>query len=155
MNGDGQAIGEEDEWGSEVAWADVSGAALKPDEARRARAEEIKYVHDMRLFEQVPIDQCYARTGKAPMSTRWVDINKGDQDHPNYRSRFVARGINTHRRDDLFVATFSFEARKIILSLSVISNKGEVVMTSDISRTFFNARAKGGVFVQLPKEDVN
>ena len=150
-----KTIEEEEEWNDEVAWDDVSGAALNPHEVRRARAEEIKYVHEMGLYEKVPIDQCYARTGKAPISTRWININKGDQDHPNYRSRLVAREINTHRRDDLFAATPPLEAFKTILSMTATSNRGEVVMINDISRAFFHARAKREVFVQLPKEDMN
>ena len=144
----------EDEWQDEVAWDDVSGAALSPEEVRRARAEEIKYVHDMELYEKVPTAQCYAQTGKAPISTRWIDINKGDQAHQKYRSRRVAREINTHRRDDLFAATPPLEAFKIIVSLTDSSNQGEIVMIKDISRAFFHARAKREVFVQLPKEDV-
>ena len=149
-----KTIGEEDEWDNEVARDDVSGAALKPEEVRRARAEEIKYVHDMGFYEKVPIDQCHARTGKAPISTRWIDINKGDQESPNYRSRFVAREVNTHRRGDLFAAPPPLEALQIILSMTATSNEGEVVMINDISLASFHARAKGEVFVKIPKGDV-
>ena len=31
-----------------------------------------------------------AKTGKAPITVRWVDTNKGDDDDTNYRSRLVA-----------------------------------------------------------------
>ena len=71
----------------------------------------------MDLYEKVPVSQCYERTGKAPISIRWIDINKGDAEKPNYRSRLVAREINTHKRDDLFAATPPLEALKIILSM--------------------------------------
>ena len=128
---------------------------MDPKEVRRARGEEIQYVRTMEFYEKVPIEQCYAKIGKAPISTRWIDINKGDQTNPTYRSRLVAREINTHRRDDLFTATPPLEALKVILSMAAISNRGEVVMVNDIRRTFFHARVKGDVFVQLPQEDIN
>ena len=41
-------------------------------------------------------------TGKAPIGVRWVDINKGDKVHPEYRSRLVAKEINKGKRDALF-----------------------------------------------------
>ena len=31
--------------------------------------------------------------GEKVISTRWVDVNKGDEDRPKYRSRFVAREL--------------------------------------------------------------
>ena len=94
-----RTVEEEDDWAEDVAWDDVSGATLDPKEVRRAREEEIQYVRTMKFYDKVPIEQCYAKIGRAPISTRWIDINKGDQSNPNYRSRLVAREINTHRRD--------------------------------------------------------
>ena len=96
---------EEDDPNLETAWDDVSGAELDPKEVKRARAEEVEYVRKMKLYTKVPIDECYKKTGKAPITVRWIDINKGDKLNPNYRSRLVAREINTHKRDDLFAGT--------------------------------------------------
>ena len=103
--------------------------------------EEVDYVRKMNSYTKVPITQCYQHTGKAPISTRWIDINKGDEEKPNYRSRLVAREINTHKRDDLFAATPPLEALKLILSITASSNKGEILMINDVSRAFFHARA--------------
>ena len=38
----------------EEAWDDVSGAQLDPKEVKRARREEIEYVHKFRVYDQVP-----------------------------------------------------------------------------------------------------
>ena len=84
---------------------------------------------------------------------RWIDINKGDQTTPNYRSRLVAREINTQKRDDLFAGTPPLEALKCILSMAASGNGGEVIMVNDVSRAFFHARACRDVYVQLAKED--
>ena len=74
-----------------MAWDDVSGAELDPGKVRKARAEEVEYVRKMRLYEKVPVTQCYQRIGKPPITVRWIDINKGDVQSPNYSSRLVAR----------------------------------------------------------------
>ena len=74
----------------EEAWDDVSGAPLSPTEVRRASQEEIEYVHHMKCYDKVPTNEAYQQTGKGPISVRWIDINKGDTQCPNYRSRLVA-----------------------------------------------------------------
>ena len=138
----------------ETAWDDVSGAELDPKVVRKARGEEIEYVRKMNLCSKVSTQECYARIGKAPIIVRWIDINKGGAANPNYRSRFVAREINTHKRDDLFAGTPPLEVLKSILSITATGNKGEVVMVNDVSRAFFHAKVRREVYVQLVAEDI-
>ena len=102
----------------EAAWDDVSGAALDLERVKQARKEDIEYVHKMGLYQKVPVSECVRATGRQPISARWIGINKGDNENPNYRSRLVAREINTHKREDLFAATPPLEAMKAILSLT-------------------------------------
>ena len=78
-----KTVEEENDVELEIAWDDVSGVALNPKEVRRARMEEIKFVRDMDLYDKVPKDECYVKTGKAPTSVRWIDICKGDAANPN------------------------------------------------------------------------
>ena len=99
--------------------------------------EEVECVRKMKRYEKVPVSQCYQKTGKVPIIVKWIDINKGDQQNPSYRSRLVAREINTYKRDDLFAATPPLEAFKFIISMTSTANKGEVIMVNDISRAFF------------------
>ena len=73
--------------------------------------------------------------------------------NPNYRSRFVAREINTRKRDDLFAGLPPLEALKITLSMTTSGNRGEVLMVNDVSRAFFHAKAKRDVYVQVAAED--
>ena len=137
----------------EGAWDDVSGAQLDPKAVRRTRSEEVSYIHNMNLYSKVPIADCYQKTHNAPISVRWVDISKGDTECFNYRSRLVAREINTYKRDDLFVVTPPLEALTLLLSMVTSGDTAEVVMVNDVSRAFFHAEATRGVFVQLPEED--
>ena len=83
---------------------DVFGAKLNFEQVQKARREAIEYVRKMNLYDKVPITECRARIGKVPIIVRWIDINKGDAANPQYRSRLVAREINTYKRDDLFAA---------------------------------------------------
>ena len=148
-----QTVEEDDEEMLGEAWDDVSGASLDPKEVKGARKEEIDYVHKMGLYTKVPIQEAYEQTGNGPISVRRIDINKGDSIAQNYRSRLVAREINTSKRDDLFAATPPLEALKTTLAITTSGNKGEMLMVNDISRAFFHAPAKRKVYVQLPNED--
>ena len=126
---------------------------MDPKKVQNARKVEVEYVRKMKFYEKVPITECRQKTGRGPISVRRIDMRKGDDVNPNYRSRLVAREINTYTRSDLFAATPPLEALKVILSMTATANRGEVVMVNDISRAFFHARAKRDVYVQLAPED--
>ena len=68
---------------------------------------------------KVPIEECWANTGKEPIGTRWVDVSKGDEANPEYRSRLVAQEIKRDNRDDLFAATPPLEAKQMLMSMAV------------------------------------
>ena len=73
-------------------WAidDVSGSNLDPEGVKIARRLEVKYIHDKRVWKQIS-RRLALQNGYKTIKTRWIDINKGDEDAPNYRSRFVAK----------------------------------------------------------------
>ena len=159
---DCQSLGSHNEgMQSDRFWDDVSGKTLFPDLVRRAREEEMKHIKDMDVYCKVPITQCIESTGSKPIGTRWVDINKSDDDDPQYRSRLVAKEINTHKRDDLFVATPPLEAQKLLMSFAVTSgvgynsskSKGMKLDFIDVRRAYYHANVRREVFVELPPED--
>ncbi len=51
---------------------------------------------------------------------RWIDVNKGDEASPNYRSRLVAKEFKSAggvaEDDDLFAGTPPLEALKLLIS---------------------------------------
>ena len=98
-------------------WDDVTGRPSPPEVVKQARAEEIEEVYRTNLHAKVPEQECYDAAGKDPISTRWVDINKADDVHPECRSRIVAQEIkpNDIYRDDLFAATQPSEGKKMPL----------------------------------------
>ena len=131
---------------------------------RKARSEEIEEVYRTNLYTKVPVQECYDVTGKAPISTRWVDINKGDDKDPECRSRIVAQEIkaNDVYRDDLFAATPPLEAKKLLFSLATTEGigyfgsditSGMKIEFIDIRRAYYQAHARRQLYVKLPPED--
>ena len=50
------------------------------------------------------------------IATRWMDVNKGDRQNPNYHSKLVAKEFNIGAADGLFAATPPLEAVRLLLS---------------------------------------
>ena len=90
----------------------------------KARVEEMVQVYKHKLYTKVPIEECLQEIGKKPIQVRWIDINKGDEDNPDYRSRLVAKEIKTDNRLDLFAATPPLEAKKLVFSQAVTESIG-------------------------------
>ena len=86
-------------------WDEVSGKPLKPELVRRARQEEIAFFRRKGVYKKVPTREAYEKTGGGPIRVKWVDVNKRDKVHPEYRSRLVAKEIKTDKWMDLFAAT--------------------------------------------------
>ena len=98
-------------------WDDLSGRPLDPALVQQARREEMKEFAKHEVYRKVPIKECHDKTGKEPIGTRWVDINKGDEATPEYRSRLVAQELNQEKRDDIFAATPPLEVLRLMLSI--------------------------------------
>ena len=52
------------------------GRRLHPEEVREARAEEMSFVENIKVYEETDLSECFEKTGKPPISTKWVDVNK-------------------------------------------------------------------------------
>ena len=76
---------------------------------KKAREFEMQYMEELKVLEDNDRDACMAETGRPPIPTDWVDINKGDSLRPNFRSRLVCqetRGRSTNDVED-WAATLS------------------------------------------------
>ena len=148
-----EALHEQIDYADVEAFDDLTGARLDPDMMRTARKDEIAYFRARQVYEKVATQECWDVTGKAPIATRWVDINKGDEANPNYRSRLVAKEFKTNDRPDLFAATPPSECLRLMIS-RMASRKGMQMMYADVSRAYFYAKAVRPVYVKLPEEDM-
>ncbi len=148
---------------------DLTGQLLRDDLVREARLKELQYFQEKGVWAKVPAAEAKRRTGRPAISVRWVDVNKGDDAAPRYRSRLVARQLKC--RDTSGASYFApappLEALRTVLSLACTAVGGykpnwdaasedrTQVMLLDISRAYFNADEdpEHPTFVQLPGED--
>ena len=74
-------------------------------------------MNDWKVLDVAPIAECCARTGKASLKGKWVDVNKGDLVRPVILCRWVAKEFATLRGDpttrsssyDDFACSFRFQ----------------------------------------------
>jgi len=76
-------------------WDDVSNKRLDKNKVMEARLHEITQIYRHKVYTKVPIQQCWTRTGKAPIRVKWIDINKGDDVNMEVRCRMVGKEFNT------------------------------------------------------------
>ncbi len=148
---------------------DVTGQTLKDELVHEARAKELRYFHDKGVWCKRPRLEAKQRTGRKAISVRWVDVNKGDELNPRYRSRLVARQLKAHDRSgaSFFAPTPPLEALRTILSMTAStmpnwkpcydpeSERRVQISFVDIARAYFNAQKDEDdeTYVDLPPED--
>ena len=142
----------------------MTGASLDPGKVREARGEEMTFFRSRNAYTRCPRSAVEEEGGKI-IDVRWIDINKGDYDDPNYRSRLVGREFNTHKDDSLYAATPPLEALRLIISHAATIRIGgwskggqrrgahRELMENDVSRAYFYAPATRSLFIELPDED--
>ena len=104
----------EDDW---TTFADeVSGKALSREGVFSARAEEIEFASRYNVWDLAPVEEAYAACPSGPIKTRGIDLNKGDVEHPVYRSRLVVQEIRNSSVEAIFAATPPLESVRMLLS---------------------------------------
>ena len=59
-----------------IAWDDVTGKELDANKVKKARMEEVEYIHKPNLYTKVPRNKAKQLKAKV-ITVRWIDINKG------------------------------------------------------------------------------
>ena len=146
-----------------AAWDDISAAPLDPVKVTAARKLEIQYAEQKPVWKKILRSVAKAKGWKI-VKSRWIDINKGDDKNPNYRSRMVGKEFNDSVVDGLFAATPPLEALRLLLSWAATlpaapsgsgvrkRGSGKSILIADVSRAFFEAPAKRDLCVELPEE---
>ena len=171
---DDEAIAENHLRGPEQGYSgkhrdDVTGQVLHDDLVKEARLKELDYFNAKGVWRKRLKVEAFKRTGRQPITVRWVDVNKGDDLNPRYRSRLVARQLKAMDRSgqSFFAPTPPLEALRTVLSFAATkigtwapcydptSERRMQLGFLDISRAYFNAKIDGEspTFVQLPAED--
>lgn len=133
-------------------WDANTGEELPKDLTAAARREELEFMRGWEVWDVVPVSECLQRTGKKPLGGKWVDVNKGDREKPDVRSRYVAKEIAFYRSDDFFAATPPLEALRMLIS-HVASSEGEKLLLMDARKAHLHASAIRLVYVDLPPEE--
>ena len=107
--------------------------------------------------------------GRSSIFVLWVEVNKGDDQNPNIRSRLVAREIHAAGQDAISAPTLPLESLRVVLSMDATKfeggkglhlfwdptseNRTQLLMI-DISRAYFNAKTdeEDPTCVELPNE---
>mgnify|MGYP000633015446 CR=1 FL=1 len=87
--GDLDAVRQDESVFGKQYWGDLPGE--DPSLVMAARSEELKELVKPNVYNQVALSKSWESTGKTLIGVRWVDVNKGDEIHPEYRSRLVAK----------------------------------------------------------------
>ncbi len=148
---------------------DLTGQLLKDELVHEARRKELEYFHTKGVWIKRPKGEAKMRTGRAAISVRWVDVNKGDDLNPRYRSRLVARQLKArdNSKESFFAPTPPLEALRTVVSFAASeigdwrpcynpqSSRRMQVSFVDSSRAYFNAHVdkEANTYVQLPPED--
>ena len=133
---------------------DVTGNPLQRSLAINARRVEMDYFRQMGVYTKVRKE-----SWMKVISTKWLDINKGDEVLPNYRSRLVGCEFKRDKRDDLFAATPPLESLRVIISICANNqyhaqrDNRFIIMSTDVKRAYFYAPATRPVFIKIPAED--
>ena len=146
---------------------DLTGQPLPPELVREGRAKELAYFQSKEVWVQVPRSEAFNKTGRPPITVRWVNTNKGDHQNPNVRCRLVAREIRTPGMEAIFAPTPPLEALRTVLSCAVTQFPNQTKKTwdprsedrmqislIDISRAYFNAHIDPAspTYVDFPPE---
>jgi hypothetical protein len=61
--------------------------------------KEIGYINGKKVWHKMSRQEALQR-GIKIVDSRWIDINKGDQEVEEYRSRFVAKKFNQSKKQE-------------------------------------------------------
>ena len=79
-----------------------------------ARHKELEYIKDKKVWTKIPRAVAISKKLKV-VKGRWIDINKGDDRNPIYRSRYMAKEFNAINTDGLFAGTPPLKALRYLL----------------------------------------
>ena len=131
---------------------DLTSQPLRDDLVEAARATELEFFCSKGVWLKVPRQRAFERTGKPPISVRWVDVNNGDEHESNYRSRLVARQLEAidFSGKSYFAPAPPLEALRTAISMAMTSCAGHrpiyephspqrmQMSFTDVKRAYFN-----------------
>ena len=93
-------------------WDETSNKELDESFAEVARPDEIRRLYQHRVYDTRHLE-CLERTDLEPITVRWLELVKGDEEDKECKSRLVAQELKRDKRQDLFAATPALAAKKL------------------------------------------
>ena len=138
---------------------------INPELLGAAREEELDFMKTIDMWEKSSYEECYLRTGRGPVSTRWVDVDKGRKGDSDVRSRLVARDFKVRgdgRELEVYASMPPLEAKRLIFRMAMANgcvggnaHRGRVkLMFVDVRKAHLNGKLREDEFayIQLPSE---
>ena len=153
----------EDDWHESWYVDDRTGKELTNELVDAAEKEEMKFMEEIGVGTEATDAEAWEMTGKAPISTKFVRVNKGTDTEQDVRARLVARDFRVKGdadRFDLFAAMPPLEAKKMLFRQAARSRRtwrrGKwrrmKVLFVDVKKAHLNAKVPDDTFsyVKLP-----
>ena len=90
------------------------------------------------------------------ISTRWLDVDKGDQQRPNHRARLLGRELELKdKRLDFFVATPPLETLRMLCSMCASNQRRSrpyKLLGIDVKRQYCYAPACRESYIEIPMD---
>jgi hypothetical protein len=110
---------------------------------REARAEELECFNTPPVWDVVKTQECWDVTGSPPITTKWVDVNTGDQQDYDIRCRLVAREMGGAKSDEFYAPTPPLEARRVLFSEAATNRRfgkyEKKLLFVYVRKAYFNA----------------
>ena len=139
---------DDDPRGTSLHFDTKTGKELDERMVAAARKEEIEFMRQIKLYGKIDWEECIRMTGRLPVSTKWVEVDKGTLEKPDVRCRLVARDFRVKgegHRDDLFAAMPPLEAKKLLFKMAAATWKGrsegkepDKIMLIDVKKAHLN-----------------
>ena len=110
----------------------------------------MEFFNDMGVYNRVRRSQLRGKL----ITSRWIDIHKGNILCPNDRRRLVGKELNTYTDDSLYASCPPLEALRLITSRAATHDRfHRQNMMNDVRRAYVYAKATRDLYIELPKED--
>ena len=148
---------------SEVYYDTYTGLVLDPELVQKARKVELGFADSLQAWIPRTKEEAKRRMGRPPFGTRWLDCNKGDDAHQDYRSRLVVqetRHGSTIPTEDLAATSSStppLEVLRLFCSIcmtwSGLQGRTLIMQFIDISRAHPHVVvSRDNVYTEAPPE---
>ena len=104
---------------------DLTKQQLPTQLVKAARRTELDYFEAKNVWTRACMAEAEPISGRSPITVMWVDVNKGDDDCPDIRSRLVARQIRGANEDPMLAPTPPLEALLTFLNYCAADMDGE------------------------------